>query len=102
MGYYTNYTLEILPKGNQAEIIYSIFEDDYYFTSEDSIKWYSQEPDCIEVSKRFPNYLIVVTGFGEENADVWKAAYFNGKKVWNWSLTFELPKVPQEILDLVK
>lgn len=94
MGYYTKYEIDILPKNEE---IRQYFIDNTGFVEDDTSKWYESESDCINISSKNKGYLIVVTGKGENCGDVWKQAFFNGKKVWEWKLNLVIPDVPDEI-----
>lgn len=43
-------------------------------------KWYKHGEDCLEVSKQFPDTIIYLKGFGEEQWDQWKKYFKNGKQ----------------------
>lgn len=77
MGYYTDYDYGC----NKQEIIEAI--DQQGFDSDGGqifgVKWYDCFDDVLEVSKKFPDDLIIVEGVGEEFPDVWKAYFKNGK-----------------------
>lgn len=93
MGYQTTHTLTI-EKGfteeigkkldellEKADLLY-IFDDrdcDTYYPS-DSWKWYEHTSDMKKISEELGNdVLLLLEGEGEENNDVWKEYYRNGK-----------------------
>ena len=102
MGYYTQHTLTVTPSEHYtvAEIAKAIKEEEdnifygvervgndlltdeshYEFTlyPRDEVKWYDEETDMIEFSKRFPEAIFQVYGEGEEQEDVWRQEYMNG------------------------
>lgn len=67
--------------------------DTIWFSSMEGLKWYDEESDMKEFSKRFPGATFVVEGTGEEQGDIWVHEYKNGKErerhvefVWtDWS-----------------
>jgi hypothetical protein len=96
MGYRTDYTLEIvhpttkvkLPepffstgiaelKGSCEEAGYSL--DDDGTPSGGDTRWYEHEKDIREFSKRYPSFLFILSGEGEESGDIWKKYFLNGK-----------------------
>lgn len=88
MGYYTFYSLSIVnnpPDGRNLikelrkeneNAAYSI--DDSGYTQE-STKWYDYDKDMRAFSKKFPAIIFLVEGVGEEQPDMWKAWFMNGK-----------------------
>ena len=82
MGYYTNFSLEIV-KGNDYETDYEseIGEISEYGSStfEESIKWYDHEKHMRQYSLLHPEVLFKLSGDGEENGDIWAEYYSNGK-----------------------
>jgi hypothetical protein len=97
VGYYTKYEIEILPKNEE---IRQYFIDNTGFVEDDVSKWYESFSDCVNISNDNKGYLIVLTGKGENCGDVWKQAFLNGKKVWEWKLNLVIPDVPDEIKTL--
>lgn len=107
MGYYTNYKMEILDlKGNilfeineeseiddaleydngyeegLVEVLREIktHDDDFYgLLSEGSCKWYDHEPYLNRLSKDFKQFVFLLYGEGEEQGDVWRKYFYNGK-----------------------
>lgn len=47
-------------------------------TSE-SCKWYDYNEELAKFSKKYPNWLFILSGEGEEAGDIWKNYYLNGK-----------------------
>lgn len=84
MGYYTNYELSVRDAGGkESEIEERIQEVSGYcglsFDDVYNCKWYSCFEDMKVVSKEFPNVTFFIDGDGEEQGDVWKAIFKNGK-----------------------
>jgi antitoxin component YwqK of YwqJK toxin-antitoxin module len=97
MGYSTYHKLST--KGateKQNEKLLQMFQDGYdeydkdwdwtvaEFNGEDigeSAKWYDSDQDMKELSSReeYKDVLFILEGEGEENDDIWKAYYKNGK-----------------------
>lgn len=87
MGYYTNYTLEILKDpDNQEEQFYEELEKVVGDLSSDfknfgyaNTKWYDCEEDMLKLSKKFPKMLFKIEGEGEEPLDIWITHFCNGQ-----------------------
>lgn len=90
MGYYTNYTLTTTPDNFTEEMKNKLMEiNPDYFEREEWVeellngdmnsKWYSNEEDILELSKFFPDILFELEGEGEDNEDMWKKYFKNGK-----------------------
>lgn len=91
MGYYTNYTLEIIEGNTTVQEFYEFIIEKYgegvglYYAVDEhgetttETKWYTHREDMIEYSRYFPYTVFCLTGFGEENEDVWKEYYKGGK-----------------------
>lgn len=47
--------------------------------STDQLKWYEWESDMMEASARMPGVLITLTGSGEEDGDLWRAYFLDGR-----------------------
>lgn len=101
MGYYTNHNLKIYQIdnalinndetkrkeleerineaiSNHPDMEYAVgsVTEDWY---NDSCKWYEHVEDMIKFSKQFPDVVFELEGIGEENGDMWKEYYKNGK-----------------------
>ena len=84
MGYYTNYTLSVLnANGKESEIEERIQDISGYtglsFDSVYNCKWYDRFKHMEAVSKEFPDVTLFIEGDGEEQGDVWKAIFKDGK-----------------------
>ena len=54
------------------------------------VKWYTEPTDMKKFSKKFPDAIFIVSGYGEEHNDVWEHRYKNGKmeerhQIFAWS-----------------
>lgn len=81
MGYYTRHELEIV-SGNDFVTDYEqeiIDSTDYSSLFDHEIKWYDCEEDMKAYSKNHPNVVFCINGEGEENGDIWKSYFKNGK-----------------------
>lgn len=87
MGYYTDFEIKVItPETIDNDEFQEKLEEisDYSFEHFEGIlstnaKWYYWQENLEEVSKKFPSYLIEVSGVGEEFGDIWKAYFKNGK-----------------------
>ncbi len=85
MGYYTNHELEIVDGdiGLISELRNCCEEASYAIddtgSEEQGCKWYDHEKDLREFSTKHPAALFVLNGEGEENGDIWREYYRNGK-----------------------
>lgn len=107
MGYYTQYTLYIHAnpevqlldeKANEkaAEVINKFFNDEenfgyagcfddesdgehFMWRSSETIKWYDCDEDMKKLSLMVPDVVLLLEGNGEEETDIWKSYYLNGK-----------------------
>ena len=94
MGYCTKYDITMYPRQTDEdeleilrEIIAKIEGVDvskispgrvgWYF--DDSMKWYDNYDDMIEISKKFPDITFVLEGEGEEAGDLWVKYFNNGE-----------------------
>lgn len=85
MGYYTRHKLGIVDKGKES-IDYLLCKGEISDISgfgtpvfEGSIKWHNHEEDMREFSKRYPTAVFCLTGEGQDNWDLWREYYKNGK-----------------------
>lgn len=103
MGYETNYDLEIVADsvrevvkgydadGQPASIYVNKYYDvedfrckireetgySYLFT--ERCKWYEHEEEMRSFSRKYPNVIFILSGAGEEQGDLWKKYFKNGK-----------------------
>lgn len=42
-------------------------------------RWYDHDVGMLEISREFPDILFKLHGEGEENVDLWRTYYLNGK-----------------------
>lgn len=97
MGYYTFHNLEVknitnnefinLKKALEEKGIiryaldegtYSYINNDAYFCSWDSCKWYESDEDMCEISKLFPNSIFKLYCNGEDSDDFHNDYFVNG------------------------
>lgn len=89
MGYYNDFKLKV---NTDDDVILEQVADDLdeistYDWEEcdvgefslDGAKWYHHEEDMKKVSALYPDLLFTVSAVGEENGDLWKAHFKNGK-----------------------
>ena len=100
MGYYTRYSLKTFIYNDDTKKLIDVthpFEigefirrdvDDYQedgedmsceYVLEESCKWYDYNDGMIKFSEKFPNYVFLLEGEGEETDDHWYKYYMNGK-----------------------
>lgn len=79
MGYYTDYDFS----DNRHDVIEAIHEISGYGSGVDGridgVKWYDHHEHLLKISKQFPDDVITISGVGEEEGDIWKTYYKNGK-----------------------
>lgn len=83
MGYYTKYELEYDDEdGFEDEITDALDKLGYSDLAAGhsmEMKWYDHERDMIELSQEFPDTVFILTGCGEEEGDLWKKRFVDGK-----------------------
>jgi len=98
MGYNTHYSLhldlmigskkaELLDDEPLREVIKKLREENEEARfalaedggSEQAAKWYTHADELIPFSEKYPNVLFTLSGEGEENDDIWKKYFLNGK-----------------------
>lgn len=85
MGYYTRYTLSIAPPPAMPDRAVLDEQTDYGTLQDhidqlsEGIKWYHHEQDMLAISKRWPAYVFVLDGIGEEKGDVWRKFFQDGR-----------------------
>lgn len=84
MGYYTDFKLNADVYDDEVPAIVSKLTEVTGYSWGNTLtlwdsKWYDHHHDMIKVSKSFPNVKFILEGSGEENGDVWKKIYLNGK-----------------------
>jgi hypothetical protein len=55
----------------------------------------------IALSRKYPEYLLILDGKGEESGDIWRTFYKAGKS-YKWRLEYKLPEFSDEIAKLMK
>lgn len=102
MGYETRFKLTALTDRNYSQRDYlkvlaeidlrefSPEADSFEKEFEESRKWYNYEDDMKKLSLAFPDTYFLLYGVGEEQGDVWKAYFCNGKvQIIKATLTFK-------------
>ena len=91
MGYYTQHTLQVRkmkdgkPVGKEmdSELHERAIESEAGYPEGylwgDVQKWYDCDRDMKHYSAKHPDTLFIVTGYGEEEGDIWKEYYYRGK-----------------------
>ena len=101
MGYYTDYSLNVakinvsddsyrvttqmFPDSDRERLdkeveLMNVFDDgdsEYGWTV--SAKWYNYRMDMCLLSKKFPDILFELQGYGEEREDMWIEYFYNGE-----------------------
>lgn len=79
MGYYTNYDLSELTDAQVEDVNKA---SGYSFTNSytsERVKWYLWQDHLKEISLKYPEQVLSISGEGEESGDIWKAYAKNGK-----------------------
>ena len=85
MGYYTEYEISVTgTNGIEEDLIESRIQQisgytGLSFKSTCNCKWYDMKEDMQKVTLEFPQVTFFVEGNGEEQGDIWKAVFKNGK-----------------------
>jgi len=80
MGYYTKFDLYIPNQDlNVNKCMKTILNDLGFDPFSEPVKWYSYRSDMIKFSSKYPDVLFELYGVGEEEGDIWKEYYYNGK-----------------------
>lgn len=96
MGYHTRFALSVDAIGKrvfddllrllgeqewsgQINFEPSIKEGEPFFRGGEEAKWYDHEEHMRAFSKRWPGILFTLEGEGEDNEDIWKKYFLNGK-----------------------
>lgn len=70
------------PEDNNIEAPDDDYEGDELF----EIKWYVIDNDFIKTSRKYPDTLFVIDGYGDEGGDLWRMYLKNGKvQEWRFS-----------------
>jgi hypothetical protein len=81
MGYHTNFEISAEPDVIDEDFEKVFLENTGYSLYRGGLegKWYKHHTDMEKISKLYPDVKFTVNGEGEENGDIWKAYYLNGK-----------------------
>ena len=85
MSYDTRYYLK--EKNGNSNLIYQLVKEnenaayalDKNGNTRESCSWYEHEEDLIGFSLKHPEALFELSGEGEDNSDMWKKYFQNGK-----------------------
>ena len=102
MGYYTSFSIDIVPGPTQETTTEDIIADlrkdpeswaafafNEQWVCEDTVKWYDYEIEMLAFSKEYPDTLFILSWDGEESDDFWKHFFRNWK--WyrvQWEITY--------------
>ena len=70
--------LEVLIKIVGYEGFTDTIYEGYMYVLDES-KWYKWKENLVEFTKKIPDMLVEIYAEGEENEDIWKARFLNGK-----------------------
>jgi len=107
MGYYTNYTIQVLNKNGDNitdemeserdfedivmwpndyppeidDIIIDFLQGDRFYglLTDGNCKWYDHEEVMKDLSIKYPGLIFMLKGVGEEQGDIWAKYFYNGK-----------------------
>ena len=92
MGYYTDFTIKVAHgKVDMEELCDELIRVSEYdmqcdhingedmIHPGDQVKWYGCQEDMVQVSKSFPDAVLLVEGIGEEQGDYWRLYLKNGR-----------------------
>lgn len=100
MGYYTHHTLHIAKDDADEDFVQGLGLDRGYahleicepaidgcvsFQQEEQSKWYEHTEELLVVSRAHPDILFVLDGDGEEQGDIWREFFLNGR-TYRWEL----------------
>lgn len=71
--------LEALILNGDPIDIYVHKDGTYSLFGGESLKWYEHEEEMVELSKRYPTMVFILDGDGEEQGDIWRKFFLNGK-----------------------
>lgn len=100
MGYYTSYSITVIPETQEEAVLIELANHSDYIFDDGMLygRWYHWEEDCREVSSKYPESVITVDGVGEENGDQWVAYFKDGKVVKHSMPTWTPPPYNEEDL----
>lgn len=83
MGYYTDYNLSFDTSIDERQEVFDYIDETFgEYIDEDGYtnsKWYHHVDNMRNVSIKFPDVLFTLSGEGEDNGDLWKKYFKNGK-----------------------
>ena len=78
-----------------ALLVDGVFQPDGW--SCDTLKWYDWELDMMRASAQMPGVLMILTGSGEDDGDLWRAYFLDGR-VQSVRSVVEFPPFDQDSL----
>lgn len=84
MGYYTDYKLKLEnATDEQLDEIKEYLDEECLGDLFEGVncKWYDHDTDMIKLSSKYKNVKFILTGIGEDGADVWIKKYKDGMKI---------------------
>lgn len=84
MGYYTDFEISIIDGVIDEYEFEKVFNEVSGYRTHDmrlnGVKWHDWSVDMKVISKRFPSVVFQLDGSGEEDGDVWRVYFKDGKK----------------------
>lgn len=109
MGYNTRFTLKAVDHSGQIAKLPSIGKLGGYVwevlqnvaTPDDETRWYEHKRDMLALSKQHPFTIFVLDGEGEEQGDVWRMFFLDGRShTWKQPVV-EPPELSAEIFEAI-
>lgn len=105
MGYMTRFNMSFRGSAEDKESFVNFYRNgqnnfgSYELNPLDSdeweeMKWYDHDEDVLELSKQWPTILIMLEGYGEDDGDIWKCYYKNGK-IWRTKANIRFDEPPE-------
>jgi hypothetical protein len=76
MGYYTQFNLKIIPNPDEKLLSETLYDDFFFIKdlindySADQVKWYEHESEMAALSIKYPEYLFILEGSGQDYDDI--------------------------------
>lgn len=115
MGYYTSYefsystgdgkeqkglppdVLEFIKNAEECEKIGLETDEILDALDYNEPRWYDHDEHMKIISEKFPQYMFVLFGIGEESLDIWRNVYFRGQRVFEQMIQ-QLPPLKKNLL----
>lgn len=75
--------------------------DCFFLDMEEPTKWYDCHEDMVELSKKYPKAVFIMDGEGEEQGDVWRTFFFDGKH-YSWQAPDPCEERDAQVFDPLK